>query len=353
MHTKKEFKLAWLRNIALGCSVVLVLAYIFLIELTVFERWRDKLAALLLTTIIYSLTHDVLLPNIFRWSRYNAYLLIVWMICMFALFVGMLALLSRCMGVFVFQQGEWDLANFWPVAFLILPATTVAFFMHSWNFAVRKWLAYRATQLKCDAMTSAATEWELDAIARNLAPHFITNSISTIRTLIRKDPEQALLAVGILGRITTYYLKMDKGPWISLRLEMAMTYKLVHLYQFIKQHEICVQFENDAGADGFIPKMLLFNLVENALHYGETHMQEYPIHIRITRGKDHLVKLRVSNRMAGKAMDGKVSHHTALNRIERQLLLLDPQHACVTVHDDTTVFTVSVSFSSTSWTDLH
>ncbi|MCW8310836.1 histidine kinase [Sphingobacterium sp. InxBP1] len=341
---RKQFMLTWLKNIVLCMAIVFALAYVFLIVPTAFQDWRDQVIALLLSTMIYGLSRYVLLPNIFKWCRFNAYLLVIWMTLVIGLFVAMPIIFSLFTGALVFTPGKWEIANFWPVVFLIVPPLMVAFFMYSWGFGVDKWLAYRSVQIKLDEMSLEAQKWELDAIAKNLDPHFIANSMATIRTLIRQSPDQALLAVGILGTIATFYLKIDNKPWLSLQLEMQMTHKLVNLYEFIKHQKIYITYENSEEQDFLVPKMLLFNLVENALQYGETSLKKYPIRIWIGLTTDNIVKLQVSNRIAAKAVTGKVSHNTALQRIERQLRLLDPQHAGIVLSKDESVFSVSVSF---------
>jgi len=215
--------------------------------------------------------------------------------------------------------------------------------MYSWQSGVEKWFAYREAQQRLNEIENTAKNWELIALAKDLNPHFIANSMATVRTLIRKSPENALRATGLLSNIVTLYMN-NEGPWIDLRREMEMVDKLVRMYEFIKGHAISLNVENRSDGAYMIPKMLLFNLVENALQYGETSIREYPIWIGITLSEDNLLTLQVSNRIAARAVAGKVSHNSALKRMERQLLLLDPQHAVLVVSNDESLFTVSVSF---------
>lgn len=344
MPARKQFMLTWLKNIALSAAIVFALAYIFLIIPAAFRDWRDQLTALGLTGIIYVMVRHLILPRLFIWSRYNAWLLMAFVMLLFLFFCSIPILISLSTGALKWTSGKWDIENFWPVIFLIIPPLLVAFFMYSWQFGLEKWLAYRSVKVKFDEMALDAQKWELDSIAKNLDPHFIANSMATIRTLIRQSPDQALHAVGILGKITTFYLKIDNRPWLSLQLEMLMIDKLVNLYEFIKHHKICIDYENYEEADCLVPKMLLFNLVENALQYGETSKKEYPIRIVITITEDNKMQLQVSNRIAAKVVTGKISHNTTLQRIERQLRLLDPQHAVLMVSNDESIFRVSVSF---------
>lgn len=344
MAFRKQFILSWLRNMVLSTGLIIVLAYILLMP-QAFPCWWDKLAAFLLTGVCYSLSRYVLLPNVFRWSRYKPALLLTWIISVVALFTGLLFLISRYTGAFIFRQGEWDMVTLWTVLLLMLLGIMFAFFMYSWQFAVNKWKAYYSLQRKLDRSAVAAEKWELVSIAKDLDPHFIANSMATIRTLIRESSEQALLAVGIFGRIATFYMQMDARPWISLEFEMQMINKLVKLYQCIKQQQIFIHYDNGVDASCPIPKMLLFNLVENALQYGETGMQEHPIRIQIMLENLQLVKLEVSNRIADQAVAGKMRHQTSLDRIARQLMLLDPEHAKLIVRKQELCYTVAVWFS--------
>lgn len=343
MPARKEFMLNWLKNIVLCTAIVFALAYIFLIVPAAFQDWRDQLTALGLTGIIYVVVRHLILPRLFIWSRYNAWLLITFLMLLFLFFCSIPILISLSTGALQWTPGKWDIDNFWPVIFLTIPPVSVAFFMYSWQSGVEKWFAYREAQQRLNEIENTAKNWELIALAKDLNPHFIANSMATVRTLIRKSPENALRAVGLLSNIATLYMNND-DPWIDLGREMEMVDKLVRMYAFIKEHAISLNVENRSDGVYMIPKMLLFNLVENALQYGETSERKYPIWIGITLSEDNLLTLQVSNRIAARAVAGKVSHNTALKRMERQLLLLDPQHAVLVVSNDESVFTVSVSF---------
>lgn len=343
MPARKQFMLTWLKNIVLCTAIVFALAYIFLIIPAAFQDWRDQLTAMGLTGIIYVVVRHLILPRLFIWSRYNAWLLMTFVMLLFLFFCSIPILISLSTGALKWTPGKWDIENFWPVIFLIIPPVLVAFFMYSWQFGVDKWLAHREAQHRLNEIEHISKNWELIALAKDLNPHFIANSMATIRTLIRKSPENSLFAVGILGNITTVYMN-NHDSWLNLRRELEMVDKLVRMYEFIKGHTISLQVENISNKDCMIPKMLLFNLVENALQYGETSLKKYPIRILISQTEDNIVKLQVSNRIAAKAVTGKVSHNTTLQRIERQLRLLDPQHAGIVLFNDGSVFRISVSF---------
>lgn len=339
--------LTWLKNIVLSTAIVFALAYIFLIIPTAFQDWRDQLTALGLTGIIYMVVRHLILPRLFIWSRYNAWLLVTFVLLLFLFFCSIPILISLSTGALKWTPGKWDIENFWPVIFLIIPPVLVAFFMYSWQFGVDKWLAYREAQQRLNEIEHISINWELIALTKDLNPHFITNSMATIRVLIRKSPANALLAVGILGNIAKVYMS-NHDTWFYLRMEMEMVDKLVGMYEFIKGHSISLKVENISDGAYIVPKMLLFNLVENALQYGETSLKTYPIRIMIAMAEDNRMQLQVSNRIAAKAVTGKISHNTTLQRIERQLWLLDPQHGVLTVSNNESVFMVSVSFNQHS-----
>lgn len=350
MPARKQFMLTWLKNIVLCIAIVFALAYIFLIIPAAFRDWRDQLTALGMTGMIYVVVRHLMLPRLFIWSRYNAWLLMTFVLLIFLFFCSIPILISLSMGALKWTPGKWDIENFWPVIFLIIPPVLVAFFMYSWQFGVDKWLAFREAQQRLNEIEHITTNWELIALTKDLNPHFITNSMATIRALIRKSPANALLAVGILGHIANVYMN-NHDTWFDLKKEMEMVNKLVRMYEFIKGHSISLQVENISDGAYRVPKMLLFNLVENALQYGETAIKKYPIRIVISLAENNRMELQVSNRIAAKAVTGKVSHGTTLQRIEHQLRLLDPQHTALLVSNVESVFTISVSFCRHSITN--
>lgn len=350
MPARKQFMLTWLKNIVLCIAIVFTLAYIFLIIPAAFRDWRDQLTALGLTGMIYVVVRHLMLPRLFIWSRYNAWLLMTFVLLLFVFFCSIPILISLSTGALKWTPGKWDIENFWPVIFLIIPPVLVAFFMYSWKFGVDKWLAFREAQQQLNEIEHIATNWELIALTKDLNPHFITNSMATIRALIRKSPANALLAVGILGHIANVYMN-NHDTWFDLKKEMEMVNKLVRMYEFIKGHSISLHVENISDGAYGIPKMLLFNLVENALQYGETAIEKYPIRIVISLAENNRMELQVSNRIAAKAVTGKVSHGTTLQRIEHQLRLLDPLHTALMVSNVESIFIISVSFCRHSITN--
>lgn len=130
--------------------------------------------------------------------------------------------------------------------------------------------AARAETLRARAEADRARA-ELRALRTRLEPHFLFNTLHTIRGLVRRDPERAADAIETLGGLLRYVLDLEgrDSERVPIREELAFTRAYIELERARFGERLRVEESVDPGAlDALIPALTLQPLVENAVRHG-------------------------------------------------------------------------------------
>jgi hypothetical protein len=112
-------------------------------------------------------------------------------------------------------------------------------------------------------------EAELRALEAQLNPHFLFNSLNSIRALVVENPPLAQDMLTRLANILRYNLHRDLMHTIPLASELEAVTDYLALEGVRFEDRLHVEFAIDpAAAQVAVPPMLLQTLVENALKHG-------------------------------------------------------------------------------------
>ncbi|MEG1397638.1 MAG: histidine kinase [Raoultibacter sp.] len=151
-----------------------------------------------------------------------------------------------------------------------------------------------STQMAASALeqqTKLATSMELKALQSQINPHFLFNTINTIASLIRTDPEKARI---LLREFAVFYRRTleDSSDLIifSRELEQTQRYFTFEVARF-GEDRLCLDVDIDPEVEGMmVPAFMIQPLVENAVRHAMP--SEGMLSIRITgqrEGDDVLV----------------------------------------------------------------
>ena len=125
---------------------------------------------------------------------------------------------------------------------------------------------YREKEVRLEL---ALREAELRALEAQLNPHFLFNSLNSIRALVVENPPLAQDMLTRLANILRYNLHRDLMHTIPLASELEAVTDYLALEGVRFEDRLRVQFAIDpAAAQVAVPPMLLQTLVENALKHG-------------------------------------------------------------------------------------
>ncbi|MFN3326357.1 MAG: sensor histidine kinase [Bryobacteraceae bacterium] len=121
---------------------------------------------------------------------------------------------------------------------------------------------------KLEAQGRLLTEARLEALSSQINPHFLFNTLNTIASLIRLNPEQARAVLQKLSNILRRLLRKHDNL-NPLRDELAFIddYLSIEMVRFGDKLKF-VKDVDPATLDRLVPAMLLQPLVENSLRHG-------------------------------------------------------------------------------------
>jgi two-component system, LytTR family, sensor kinase len=160
----------------------------------------------------------------------------------------------------------------------------------------------RAAALEAERARAELAVARLNALAAQLRPHFLFNTLQTVSTLLHCDPESADAVLGKLGELLHASLRFDRRPVIPLEEELRITdaYLAIARERFGPRLRATVAV-GPGAEDALVPPFLLQPLVENAVQHG---IEPVPaggrVDVRVDAEGGMLV-LRVTDTGAGEA----------------------------------------------------
>jgi sensor histidine kinase YesM len=124
-------------------------------------------------------------------------------------------------------------------------------------------------------LLTVVKEAELRALKSQVNPHFIFNSLNSLRALIDEDPARARTSVTQLANLLRYSLKSGQLETVPFEEELGVVNDYLALEQV--RHEERLRLRLDIAPNALrlpIPPMLLQTLVENAVKYGISQRTE-------------------------------------------------------------------------------
>jgi two-component system, LytTR family, sensor kinase len=129
------------------------------------------------------------------------------------------------------------------------------------------WNAVRIEQ-KFEEQSRLLLEARLDALRRQINPHFLFNTLNSIASLVRSQPELAREMIVKLGNILRSLLR-DQDEFVALGDELAFTddYLAIEVVRFGDKLRVVKEIAEDTlGME--VPSMLLQPLIENSIKHG-------------------------------------------------------------------------------------
>ena len=131
----------------------------------------------------------------------------------------------------------------------------------------------RLNRLQVEQLRLAASvkEAELRALKSQVNPHFLFNSLNSLRALIDEDAPKAREAVTRLANMLRYSLQSGQLETVPFEEELRIVEDYLALEQIRHENRLQVRWEIAEGVvTGAlpVPPMLLQTLVENAVKYG-------------------------------------------------------------------------------------
>jgi sensor histidine kinase YesM len=201
-------------------------------------------------------------------------------------------------------------------------------------------------------LMTAVKDSELRALKSQVNPHFIFNSLNSLRALIEEDPARARLAVTQLANLLRYSLQSSQLETVPFEDELRVANDYLALEQV--RHEERLRLRLDIAPETLhlpVPPMLLQTLVENAVKYGISQRAEGGEIAIIARSEPGFLRIQVTNPGELPSMSASVPQaHTAkraastglgLRNAAERLRLLFGEHATLQLRADSPALVVA------------
>src|SRR5712692_363036 len=155
-------------------------------------------------------------------------------------------------------DARWD---WWLVLVVIATLMSVAAPLKIWNNTRVEMNLERHQQLLLKA--------RMDALSSQINPHFLFNTLNTVASLIRFDPDHARVVVIKLSNILRRLLRKHE-TFVPLREELDFIddYLDIEVARFGRDNLQIFKQVDEHTLEAFVPSMLLQPIVENSLKHG-------------------------------------------------------------------------------------
>jgi two-component system, LytTR family, sensor kinase len=145
-------------------------------------------------------------------------------------------------------------------------------------------------------LENTVKELELKTIKSHINPHFIFNSLNSIRALVDENPERARRAITELSNILRSSMKAEKAETVTLQKELDIVEDYLALEHMRFEERLKVEMNIDPDTLNHpVPPMMLQTLVENSIKHGISKLINGGI-VRISADfKDDNLELLVQN----------------------------------------------------------
>ena len=154
-----------------------------------------------------------------------------------------------------------------------------------------------------------AKQAQLDNLSNQLNPHFLFNSLNSIKSLIAENPKTARRAVDLLSDLLRSSLYQKEIPFITLKEELELVRDYVDMEKIRFEERLNVQIEMDKTLENcLILPLSIQLLIENSIKHGiDKRVQGGTIQLSISQ-KDEQLEIVILN-------PGKIAHAAARDGI--------------------------------------
>ncbi len=186
--------------------------------------------------------------------------------CLFAIIFAELLRLSVAR-LFAAHGGVFCLAYLWGQAHLVTAIAIYASTVFAVMLPIKIWNNTRNVK-KLEAQQLRLNEARLAALTSQINPHFLFNTLNSVSSLIRTNPDQARSVVYRLSSILRRLLRKTDNL-APLREELAFidNYMAIEMVRFPDKLRFVKEIDPET-LDRMVPSMLLQPIVENSIRHG-------------------------------------------------------------------------------------
>ena len=171
---------------------------------------------------------------------------------------------------------------------------------------------------------------QYETLKNQLNPHMLFNSLNTLYSLIRENPDRAQNYVQELSKVLRYTLQDNESHTVTFEEEMTFVHSYIYLLKMRYEDNLNFDIQTTPSAmSRKLPPMAIQMLIENAVKHNEISNRK-PLNIRIRTTDNHVV---VSNHLQLK-LTNDCSTQIGLDNLSKRYRLLFKQDIEVKTEND-------------------
>lgn len=181
---------------------------------------------------------------------------------------------------------------------------------------------------------------ELELLKSQLSPHFLSNTLNGIYSLILIDPSKAATLVDNLSVVLRYSIYSSKLNQVKLSEEIDVIKNYILLQQSRLQNGgTNIRFTVNGTTQNFeIPPLLFLTIVENAFKHSDIFENDHAFIELLLVTSENDIQLTVSNTYLPKTNHPGIG----LDNIKKQLVIAYPDKHVITINDSNQVYSIHI-----------
>ncbi len=147
----------------------------------------------------------------------------------------------------------------------------ILFFVFCMNLSLAKQIALRTRQHREAVLRSSILETQM--LKKNIQPHFILNSLTSLQELVEQSPCKAIEFIDSLAEEFQVISKISGEKLISITDELKICEAHLKIMGYRKEAEFKLETRNLTG-DEKIPPAIFHTLIENGITHGYGNKQK-------------------------------------------------------------------------------
>jgi len=205
------------------------------------------------------------------------------------------------------------------------------FTLYFWStlyFVIKFWLEWTEQKKQTEQAILLAQSAQLQMLRYQVNPHFLFNSLSSLRALVRINQKKAEEMILQISKFLRYSLVTKKNNQVLLREELEAIGHYFDIERVRFGDKLHTQIDVDPKANEFlIPSFLIHPIIENAIKYGmDTSSMPLKINL-IAKAAGSVLQLDIINTGQWINEGEKVSNNgtgTGLKNVRQRLDLVFP-----------------------------
>lgn len=222
---------------------------------------------------------------------------------------------------FVNKDGELSKHNRAESAYVIIAAQQYIFLLF-WAALYLSWHFYRKRIELAKELELA----RLKQLANQINPHFLFNTLNSIRALVYSDKDKAAETITQLSELMRVHMHAEVEALSSLGKEVELAKRYIDIESLRLQDRLRIEWDVDKAAESLmLPSLALLTLVENAVKFGVAPSRlggDIKVSAKLREG---LLQLSVSNTLPDVSVEK--GNGIGLKNIQNRLKLLYGENA--------------------------